>query len=250
MTPKSISSKNTFYFRLILLITAANLIGCEPTNTTNTTTTHTTSPTNVPPPTSADTNSTSSRNNSTEASTLPSLVKGELPANEAQKIIESIARQAVEAIAAKNYTALSAMTDPAKGLRFTPYTYITGKEVVLNPQELAAGAGSPKKYHWGEFDGSGEPIDLSINDYFARFVYNYNYAQKAKTIGYNQRIGKGNSVNNQREKHPNAIIVEYHIPQNDPKFEGMDWGSLYLIFEQDAAAQWKLVNVAHGQWTS
>lgn len=178
------------------------------------------------------------------------MVKGQLPPNEAQKIIESTAQQAVAAIATQNYQALSAMIDPAKGLRFTPYTYISGKEVSLSPQEVAAAAGSTKIYHWGEFDGSGEPIDMTIKDYFARFVYNYDYAKKAQSITYNQPVGKGNSVNNQREKHPNAIIVEYHIPQNDPKYEGMDWGSLYLIFEQDEAAQWKLVNVAHGQWTS
>ena len=42
--------------------------------------------------------------------------------------------------------------------------------------------------------------------------------------------------------------MEYHFPGIDPKFEGMDWRSLRLVFEQKNCT-WYLVGIIHAQWT-
>jgi hypothetical protein len=42
--------------------------------------------------------------------------------------------------------------------------------------------------------------------------------------------------------------VEYHFSGFDKKFEGMDWASLKLVFE-NSNNEWYLVGIVHDQWT-
>jgi (p)ppGpp synthase/HD superfamily hydrolase len=43
-------------------------------------------------------------------------------------------------------------------------------------------------------------------------------------------------------------MVEYHFSGFDPKYEGMDWRSLRLVFEEKDNI-WHLVGIIHDQWT-
>ena len=68
-------------------------------------------------------------------------------------------------------------------------------------------------------------------------------------MAYNgEIIGRGNTPNNIGATYPRSTIAEYHFPGFDAKYGGMDWTSLWLVFEQDDA-QWYLVGVVHGSWT-
>jgi hypothetical protein len=61
-------------------------------------------------------------------------------------------------------------------------------------------------------------------------------------------LTSGNMIENQFEVYKDSIIVEYHIPEIDPQFEGLDWQSLRLVFEEYDGS-WKLVGIIHNQWT-
>lgn len=102
-------------------------------------------------------------------------------------------------------------------------------------------------YHWGAFDGSGEPIEMIFADYYKRFVYDHDYAQAEKTA-VNQRLGQGNTLDNSREVYPGATIVEYHFSGFDPQYEGMDWRSLRIVLEE-YDGQWYVVGIIHDEWT-
>jgi hypothetical protein len=253
-----------YFFALPLAALFSLLLSCETRNTTSHTPTETlpqTSTTSNPsnntntPNTNTQTTDTAKTENgaanpnvgtsSNPSSPAPS---GVLSAAEAQKAVATTAQNIVNAIATHDYKTLSGYVSAQKGLHFTPYTHIAASDLLLTTQQIANAAQDSKTYHWGEQDGSGEPIELTIPAYFKRYVYNYDYAKKGK-ISYNQPIGKGNSINNHREKYPKGIVVEYHIAQNDPQYNGMDWGSLYLIFDHNGN-NWELVRIVHGQWTS
>ena len=104
-----------------------------------------------------------------------------------------------------------------------------------------------KVYNWGLYDGSGEPIELSFMDYYETFVYDVDFLNP-EVIGINTLIGMGNTYVNISEVYPNAEFVELHFNGIDPQYEGIDWRSLYLIFEK-VDSTWKLIAITHGQWT-
>lgn len=101
---------------------------------------------------------------------------------------------------------------------------------------------------WGNYDGSGDVIRLTAQQYLEKFVYNADYLH-AEKIGYDQIIGKGNSLNNLNEIFPKHPFIEYHFSGFDKKYSGMDWTSLRLVFKQ-YQSNYYLVAVIHDQWTT
>lgn len=134
------------------------------------------------------------------------------------------------------------------GVRFSPYAHIDSvDDVRLNSEEFADALNSNRILVWGNFDGSGEPIKLGISDYLKRFVYNADYLN-AEAVGYNEVIKKGNTINNLDLVYPGYTFIDYHFSGFDPKFKGMDWTSLRLVFKKENG-DYFLVGVVHDQWT-
>lgn len=170
---------------------------------------------------------------------------------------EDVAAQAAEIIMAlknRNLETLSRLVHPDKGVRFSPYTYVRvapgspeGADLVFSPAYVANLFADQTVYHWGRFDGSGEPIDLTFEAYFARFIYDADFA-RPHAVGYNEVIGRGNTINNIAQVYPNAVAIEYHFEGFDPAFAGLDWRSLRLVLEEKEGA-WYLVGIVHDEWT-
>lgn len=143
---------------------------------------------------------------------------------------------------------LSSYVHPSKGLRFTPYSYIDMQnDQVFTSSEVAGLNGDNTVYNWGNYDGSGEPIELNFSDYYSEFVYDKDFLNP-HMIGNDVAIGSGNSIDNVEDVYPNGSFVEYHFTGFDQQYEGIDWESLTLVFEQDNG-DWYLVGIVHEQWT-
>lgn len=154
----------------------------------------------------------------------------------------------IELIRDKEMEELSNYVHPSKGLRFTPYFYVDDQNhQVFSTQQVADLSQDTNEYIWGEFDGTGEPIDLNFDDYYDRFVYDEDYINP-HIIGNNTPIGFGNVTDNVATAYPDGEYVEFHFTGIDPQYNGMDWRSLRLIFEEHAGA-WHLVGISHGEWT-
>jgi len=181
----------------------------------------------------------------------PQAENSRLAAKEAEQIIAPRARQVILALKSRNVVTLSGLVHPKKGLRFSPYHSVNlerGGDLVFTRNQIKSLMASKKRYHWGDEDGSGDPIRLSFAAYYRQFVYDHDYS-KAKQVTYNSvTLSSGNLINNIRESYPAAIIVEYHFPGFEEKYGGMDWNSLWLVFEKQGGA-WYLVSIAHGEWT-
>lgn len=137
---------------------------------------------------------------------------------------------------------------PDKGVRFTPYTYVsTEHDVVFYPEAARNLFSDENQYLWGSYDGTGWDILLTPAEYYDRFVYSHDFAN-APQVGYNEFLSFGNMLENQFEVYPDAVIVEYYFPGFEAQYEGMDWKSLRLVFEQHQGS-WKLVGIIHNEWT-
>lgn len=163
----------------------------------------------------------------------------------------SIAQQAAAVVFAlhdKDLAALSALVHPTKGLRFSPYAYVrVDEDVVLSADEIAGMGDSQEVYQWGVFDGTGDPIDLTFGEYWDLFVYDVDLTQ-AHIVGYNEIVGRGNTIANHEEVYPLATTIEYHFTGFDARFEGLDWRSVRLVLEQENET-WYLVGLIHDEWT-
>jgi len=137
---------------------------------------------------------------------------------------------------------------PGLALRFSPYGYVdTTSDIVLTSESFLQKRREMIKLNWGHYDGSGDPILLTMDDYFSKFVYNADFLN-AKIISLNTIKGFGNSLNNLEQVYTNCDYVEYYFPGFDKKYEGMDWCTLRLIFKKHVDTYY-LVGIVHDQWT-
>lgn len=135
-----------------------------------------------------------------------------------------------------------------KWLRFSPYEYInTGTDVVLTSGEVYYGQAMSRSFTRWSYDGSGEPINLWIWQYREKFVYDVDFIT-APEVYHNQKFQRGNITNTIFDVYTGKEIIEYHFPQIDPQYEGIDWKSLYLVLE-NVNGQRYLIGIVHGQRT-
>lgn len=143
---------------------------------------------------------------------------------------------------------LATFVHPDKGLRFSQYGHARQDDLVFPAAQVALMNTDTMTYTWGAYDGSGFPIDLTPAAYFDRFVYSQDFVN-AEQLSYNQTLAQGNTVENSLEFYgPDALVVDYHFPGFDPKYEGMDWQSLRVVFEE-LDQRWYLVGIIHAEWT-
>jgi hypothetical protein len=130
------------------------------------------------------------------------------------------------------------------GVRFSAYEHVnTNTDVLLSTDEIENALSISRSYTRWTYDGKGDPIDLWIWQYREKFVYDADFIN-APEVYHNQKFERGNIINNIFDVYSGKEIVEYHFPQIDPQYEGMDWRSLYLVFE-NIDGQWYLIGIIH-----
>jgi hypothetical protein len=163
--------------------------------------------------------------------------------------VMATAKKAVIALKNKNMIQLAAMAHPVKGIRFTPYNFVNtdqGGDLVFKGTQIAGLWASQKRYLWGEFDGSGDPIRMTFAKYFGRFIFSRDFAN-AHTVVYNQAASPGTTIDNFADAYPKAKFVGYHFSRSKDGND-MGWETLYLIFEK-SGKKWYLVGISHDEWT-
>lgn len=166
----------------------------------------------------------------------------------AESIIKETASEVITALKEKNAEQLAAFVHPEKGVRFTPYTYVSlDNDLVFDQKRIENFFVDETKYLWGQYDGTGRDIHLTPQEYYAEFIYTHDFIN-AEQIGYNEVLSSGNMLENQFEVYENPIVVEYYFSGFNPDYAGLDWRSLRLVFEPYLAS-WKLVGIIYNQWT-
>lgn len=163
-----------------------------------------------------------------------------------QSLVKS-AHRIMDILRSRDLERLAKEIDTREGLLFSPYAHIDKEQAQTFTAETLPSFQDADKLIWGAYDGSGEPIALSFREYFETFVYDQDFAS-APEVNANKLIGQGNVEFNGLEVYPDASYVEFHFPEFDEEYEGMDWESLILVMRPDGA-DWKLCAIVHSQWT-
>lgn len=165
-------------------------------------------------------------------------------------ILMKMTQNVLTAIKNKNYSAFANYIHPVEGIRFSPYAFIdTIKHIKFSKSAFNAQvnkADSEMKV-WGLFDGTGDPIKMTLNNYMNRFVYDADFIKPEKS-SVNKFISGGNSLNNLSDVYKNCDFTESHFSGFDPKYSGMDWKTLRLVFKE-RNRRFYLVGIVHDEWT-
>jgi hypothetical protein len=155
------------------------------------------------------------------------------------------AKQILTLIKAKDYANL-ANTFHADGVRFSPYSYIDStSDLVIKGADFAKNLSKSRK--WGAEYGSEEPIKRNTAAYFKRYVYDVDFLS-AKTPLCNELTPSGSSIPNVKEVYKDCNFVEFHLEGTNPKFQGMDWRTLFIVMKKSADGKYQLVGLVHNEW--
>ena len=170
-----------------------------------------------------------------------------IPQDETVNPLECALRVAV-CIQGDDFAQLSAWVHPEKGVMFTPYSTVDPeRDLTFTAADVAGFAFDKRFYLWGLTDAEGAPIQMTALDYIHRYVGGRDYTH-APMASVGNVLKTGNSVENVAEAFPGCVFVELHIPQVDPKLEGLDWSSLKVVFEE-YQGRLKVVALIHSEWT-
>ena len=153
-----------------------------------------------------------------------------------------------DAIARRDFAALSSYVHPDRGVTFTPYSTVDfTTDLTFTPDQIHGLEQDQTTYVWGLEDGRGLPIQMTMSQYLDRYVWDANYT-RAPEIGIDRIITGGNALENLTEAYEDCRFVDFCHPSADPVNDGLDWSSLKLVFRGEADG-WYLVGVVHGEWT-
>lgn len=165
-----------------------------------------------------------------------------------QSDLKKVAEANIEQIKKTDFAELEKYAHPQKGLRFSPYGYIdTNTARIVSKSRISELTKDTKKYVWGYFDGSGDVISMTFDEYYDKFIYDKDFASAPQT-SVNQFLGRGNTLNNISDVYPGSSFVEFYFPGSE-KYDGMDWKSLRLVY-QKIDDKWFIVAIVHDEWTT
>lgn len=147
-----------------------------------------------------------------------------------------------------DYQGLAQYVHPEYGVIFSPSATIDLKtNKCFTASEVAAFGGDKESYVWGVASGTGDPIEMTVQDYFKEYVYDFDYVS-APLIGVNQAVKTGNSLENVSAVFPDAQFVDLTNPGSVKTGESPNWSTLRLVFEE-YNGKMLLTAIVHSEYT-
>ena len=96
------------------------------------------------------------------------------------------------AIQQQNWASLSACVHPELGVTFTPYSTVDpDSDLTFTAEQIKNLAQDQTVYAWGYEDGRGDPIQMTMLQYFERYVYNTDYIVEAQVASLESLMEMG-----------------------------------------------------------
>lgn len=175
--------------------------------------------------------------------TQPEATKDTLDVVERLKVINN---EVLQSLKLKDYTKFSTFIHPEKGVTFSMYSYVNPqKDKHFSLADFRKYSSSSIKFTWGEKDGTGDPLILSLKDYLEQWVFKKDFTQSQFSL--NSYHGQGNTINNIRKIYEGSLVENYI--RGTEEYGLMDWNSLFFVFSV-YKGKYYLVAVINNSWTT
>ena len=163
-----------------------------------------------------------------------------------EEILKTLNNEILSTLKTKDYVKFTNYIHPEKGVRFSMYAYVNPKkDKNFTKEEFKKYVTTNIKFTWGDQDGTGDPLVLSIKDYLRDWVFRKDFIKGEFQL--NSFKGTGNSLNNLTEIYPKLNFTENYLPGSE-EYAEMDWNSLRFVFEE-LYGTYYLVAVINDEWT-
>lgn len=157
---------------------------------------------------------------------------------------------ALSYLKAGDFISLADMVHPKYGVYFSPYSNINLSSTQwFSDAEISRLGKQSDSLVWGVYDGSGEPISMTVSEYFERFVYDRDYSS-APVVTVNRISRSGNALETVLDVFPEAQFVDFYFPPSidSDGYEDLDWSVLRLVYESHDDMMY-LVAIIHSEYT-
>ncbi|MCL1803127.1 MAG: hypothetical protein FWG30_05710 [Eubacteriaceae bacterium] len=162
-----------------------------------------------------------------------------------EEYLLELASETLEILATGDWGALGGSVHPTQGLAFVPYGYVQEDAVRLGIGDVKAIGYDESVRVWGQFDGSGLPIEYTFEEYFDRFIMSHDFRHAPQiSIG---RIIRSTVQDNLFVFGNGAEFVEFHFPEGE-QYGEFEWASLRIVFSPYEGDLY-LVAIVHEEWT-
>lgn len=150
------------------------------------------------------------------------------------------------ALKAGDYRKLETLTSQ-NGLSFNVYPNLDLTKTTIVKDAVSDIPIDSTQRMWGYTDGKGDEIVLTTREYMHKYMYTADYLHAEKVV-VGKTIGSGNSRNTILEDAGDRAVIAYHFSGFDSRYAGMDWTTMYLIFENENGS-YRLRGIAKDNWT-
>jgi len=113
----------------------------------------------------------------------------------------------MQAIKNRDGEKIAEFVHPVKGVRFTPYTYVSlERDLVFSREAMKNFFADTDLYLWGYYDGIGSEIQLTPAEYYEEFIYSADFIN-APEVGYNEVLSSGNMLENQFDVYDILLLL-------------------------------------------
>ena len=102
----------------------------------------------------------------------------------ARRVAQGVVAAVLGTLARQDFRALASCIG-SEGLTVSPYVMLNDADVRLSRAQVESCATDVQVRHWGDRDGSGDPIRTACSQYFDEFVWNADY-RMADEVLYNE----------------------------------------------------------------
>ncbi len=163
-----------------------------------------------------------------------------------EETLKTLNNEILSTLKMKDYVKFTNYIHPEKGVRSSMYGYVNPKkDKNFTKEEFKKYVTTNIKFTWGDQDGTGDPLILSIKDYLIQWVFKKDFTKGE--FHFNTFKGTGNSLNNLKEIYPNNDFTENYIGGSE-EYGEMDWNCLRFVFEE-LYGTYYLVAVINDEWT-
>ena len=165
-----------------------------------------------------------------------------------QQTLKQQALRIQRAFANNDFARITNDIHPTRGVRFSMYAYVRPEtDKVFSREQYAQYLNeSSIRFTWGELDGTGDLLVISLPEYLDTWVDADKFNESIVSI--NEFKQHGNTINNLKKTYQNSDFVEFYYKGSD-KYDGMDWRIMRLVFD-DYQGKRYLVAIINDQWTT